>query len=222
MAPARTAELHRFDDFNDAFRHVVDLLPRELPERARFALAHNFVLLFDDGLVDEWPREPSPPTSEQAGANFGAPFGYCKDTYAIRSSDIRDLLSHLASLIGLGVSVDGLSPHASTVLLTLSGFWGLHRLTRMGADLSPIQRQVLLTLRKRGPLALDALTDAAIGFGEEWSREEIEAALGELRTKMLRDQRVEALVRQNSDGLWVTEARGLWELPVYFGDVHLL
>jgi len=92
----------------------------------------------------------------------------------------------------------------------------------MGSDLSPIPRQVLLTLRKRGPLTLDVLVGAVIGFGEEWSLDETSQAPAELRAKALRDQRVVALVNRNRDGLWFTDARGLWELPVGTFDLFEL
>jgi hypothetical protein len=220
MLPDPTVEVHTFNDFDDAFRFVADLLPATVPEPVRLALAHNFVLLFDDGLADIWPREAPPASAEPPGVDVGAPFDYCKDTYAIRPADVRELAGHLASLVGAGFSLGGLSPAASTAIFALSAFWALRRLTRMGADLSPIQRQVLLTLRKRGPLTLDLLTDAALGFGKEWSRDDIAQALAELQEKALRDQRVVPLVAQNSDGLWFTEARGLWELPVGVSDLY--
>jgi hypothetical protein len=103
----------------------------------------------------------------------------------------------------------------------LSGVLMLRRLQSKGVHVTPLQRQVLLTLRKNRALTLDTLVQAAIAFGPELSKAEVEDILAELHAVRLEDGVVVPLVHQDGDGRWSTDARGLWEVPVgvsYFHD----
>jgi hypothetical protein len=80
-----------FMDISPAISYVMGNLPSEVPVSFRRDLAHNFVLLFDDGLVDVWPAPPRPASTEPPRIDIGAPFDYAKDTYTIRQGDLAEL-----------------------------------------------------------------------------------------------------------------------------------
>jgi hypothetical protein len=196
-----------FADQYEAGLYVAERLPTNVSGPLAEALAHNFVMYCDGSCTaDDWPRDPP----ENWTVDIGAPLDYFEGHWTIRESELHDL-KEVAIGVGLAVAERGHGYEAVTVVI--SAVCMLWRLRRKGVSVNPLQRQVLFALRKKGPLAFGALVETVSASGTEWTEADIEDALTDLKAARLNDGTTEPLVHQANDGMWSTDARGLWEVP---------
>lgn len=200
-----------FDDENDAFQHIRARLAETLPEALATAVSEQFEVYCGLGApLADWPTVFTD-SSESSEPRFyiGAPF---LGPWTVREQDVNDIvtLAPLAWAISTSEAGKHLDPVVKLIMAAACMIW---RLRRRGVSVSPLQRDLLLLLRRSRAISFEKLVRQAESMSTEWTREEVSGALQELRAVRLNDGTVVALVHQAEDGLWSTDARGLWEVP---------
>jgi hypothetical protein len=199
-----------FEDENDAFRYVRERLEVTLPKPLAAAVALQVEVYCGLGApLDDWPppadAEPDGPFNVDIGAAFLGP-------WTVRQQDLSDV-STIATLLLLSSVRDPgerLDPLVKLIMAAACMVW---RLRQRGVSLTPLQRDVLIVMRRSGAVTFDQLAAGARSMSSEWSSQDVDVALRELSAIRLKDGTVVALVHKAEDGRWSTDARGLWEVP---------
>jgi hypothetical protein len=198
-----------YEQESAARQHIVETLAQDVPLDLAEAVADQFVIYCGSGELGAWPAPKRRGDLDvEVGTSFLGP-------YTIREAELSDLRTILG-----GLAVAALAPLEidATVSLTLAAACMLWRLRRRGVSLNPLQCQVLIALRKDGPLAMNELFARVRSRGSTWTDEDVLATIEELKGVRLNDGSTAALVHCASDGRWSTDARGLWEVP--FGSIR--
>jgi hypothetical protein len=207
---AMSIDAEVFTDEQDAVHHVFRFLCPSVPEPFAHALASHFVLYCDGTYnADDWPLDRAP----YQRIAIGAPLDFLEGPWTIKEAELRELKEVLIAAIGSGLEFTKPGHGYGSIAFVLSAVLMLRRLRRKSVSVGPLQRRVLFGLRKRGPMALSTLVDDVNRQGLEWSTADVQEALDELGKVRLNDGTTVALVHHAGDGLWSTDARGLWELP---------
>jgi hypothetical protein len=185
-----------------AIDHIVQTLEWAVPRPVAITIADQFVVYCegDQGPLDDWPNS----TGGSGEVRIDGPFGF---DWTVREQDLRDLKEVARLLCAVYLGMDKLT---SLILAATCMLW---RLKRKAVAINPLQRAVLIALRRGGPLTIPALTAQAAMFRDGWTQKDVADTLAELKAVRLDDGTVAALVHETSDGLWSTDAPGLWEVP---------
>jgi len=189
----------QFEDDNAAMAYIVTSLGEHLPRGLAVAIGEQYVVrCCIEGEIDDWPNL----APEDGEVSIGTPFF---GPWTVREEELHDLKEVALGLIGAAAR-----PREAVVSLALSAACMLWRLRRNGVSVNPLQRAVLITLRRTGPLSLEALVLKTCG---SWTRADVEEAVRELGAVRLTNGKVVPLVHADRDGRLSTDARGLWEVP---------
>jgi hypothetical protein len=205
-----------FDDENDAIRYIGQRLAETLPESLAAAVTKQFEVFCGlDPPLEDWPvrKVDRARRGRSFEVDIGAPF---LGPWTVREQDLGEVAT-IAALLAAYAASESSKGLDSLVELTMAAFCMVWRLRRRGVSVNPLQRDVLIAIRRRGTASLDTLATDARTMSAEWSRDDIVDALRELSAIRLNNGTVVALVHEASDERWSTDARGLWEVP--FGAI---
>jgi hypothetical protein len=197
---------HKFTTEEAAIDHIVRALEWAVPTPLAISIAGQFVLYCegDGDHLGEWP-DSATGTDE---VSIGGPAGF---DWTVREQELSDLKAMAALICAVYLGSEDLP---ALIVAATCMIW---HLKRKGVAIHPLQRAVLISLRRGGPATVGTLTARVAMFGENWTQKDVEDTLVELKAVRLNDGTVTALVHEASDGLWSTDARGPWE--VSFGAI---
>lgn len=168
-------------------------------EEAARAAASVFMVPDDPPPRDKWRGEPV------HSLLIGADLFESGATWAIRDDDVPLLSEVVAVALAIGCVASGAVPLTLAAVVTpaVAVFVALRQLRAKGVCLNPLQRDVLLALKREPGLGVAELT-AAVNTNRDvdWMLADVEQALAELQAIRLGNGEVVALVNADAAGLW--------------------